>query len=213
MESIYKEKISKLMELASDHFIKVAESGDVSAQYTLAICYLEGLGLKQDTEEGIKWLTKAADSGHTEAQNILAYRFMHGEGIEKDAEKAIKYLKMAVEHGDDNAQLNLGICYANGEGVEQNYSEALRLLKLSADQGNPEAWDNLRRLYADGKGVEKNERESLIATYISDLLEKKIAEQKATDEFNTACSMVNKEIAQEVKQRFEEVWKRRCSNH
>jgi len=45
-----------------------AEQGLDVAQANLGIMYCEGMGVKQDMEEGIKWLRKAAEQGLPEAQ-------------------------------------------------------------------------------------------------------------------------------------------------
>lgn len=48
-----------------------AESGDMVAQYDLAICYRSGSGIKKDEKLAALWFMRAAAQGHTEAKAIL----------------------------------------------------------------------------------------------------------------------------------------------
>ena len=50
---------------------EAAEQGEVNAQCDLAICYLRGLGVAQDEEEGWRWLYKAKAGGHPDANRLL----------------------------------------------------------------------------------------------------------------------------------------------
>ena len=54
---------------------QAAEQGDAGAQYQLARCYREGLGvemdMKQNLREAAKWYRKAAGQGHAQAQQEL----------------------------------------------------------------------------------------------------------------------------------------------
>lgn len=48
-----------------------AESGDMAAQYDLAICYQDGSGIRKDEKQAALWFMRAAAHGHTEAKAIL----------------------------------------------------------------------------------------------------------------------------------------------
>lgn len=50
---------------------KAAEQGNAKAQYTLALCYAEGVGVAQDPVEAVKWYRKAAKQGHEMAIEML----------------------------------------------------------------------------------------------------------------------------------------------
>jgi TPR repeat protein len=45
-----------------------AAQGDAEAQTHMGIQYLAGLGVPQDTTQGLVWLHRAAAQGHAEAQ-------------------------------------------------------------------------------------------------------------------------------------------------
>ena len=55
-------------------FKKNAESGDVSAQYSLAVMYNDGIGVKKNPEAALFWFRKAAASGHPVALEILKHK-------------------------------------------------------------------------------------------------------------------------------------------
>jgi TPR repeat protein len=48
-----------------------AESGDVSAQYSLAVMYNDGIGVKKNPKEAMFWFRKAAENGHPIALEII----------------------------------------------------------------------------------------------------------------------------------------------
>jgi hypothetical protein len=42
----------------------LAEGGDITSQYNLALMYDNGWGVTQDYKEAVKWYTLAAEQGH-----------------------------------------------------------------------------------------------------------------------------------------------------
>jgi uncharacterized membrane protein YedE/YeeE len=48
-----------------------ADRGDVTAQYIVAIAYINGRGVSQNKMAGKRWLTRASDQGHTRAASLL----------------------------------------------------------------------------------------------------------------------------------------------
>ena len=48
-----------------------AEKGDAQAQFDLAMCYRNGLGVEKDEKQAAEWLRKAAAQGHAEAKKAL----------------------------------------------------------------------------------------------------------------------------------------------
>ena len=51
------------MEEAARHFRDAADHGHVEAQYSLALCYLDGMGLERDVESARAWFGRAAAQG------------------------------------------------------------------------------------------------------------------------------------------------------
>ncbi len=71
---------------SAQQYMAVAESGDVQAQFTLALMYANGHGgLKKDYVLAHKWATMAAMNGNTEAAMLVELLFpqMPYEAVEE----------------------------------------------------------------------------------------------------------------------------------
>lgn len=53
----------------------LAEQGDASAQYNLALMYRNGRGVIQDDKTGVRWYTLAAEQGLAAAQHNLGFMY------------------------------------------------------------------------------------------------------------------------------------------
>jgi len=63
--------------------IAKAEAGDPVAQRIVARCYMTGIGIATDFQEGWKWMARAAGSGDLEAQYQLGLMYRDGKGVER----------------------------------------------------------------------------------------------------------------------------------
>ncbi len=81
--------------------------GDVSAQFTLAGVYENGIGIDQDYGLAAKWFLKAANSGSPEAQSHIGELYLHGHGVDEDYEKAIFWFRQAAEQNDSDGLAGL----------------------------------------------------------------------------------------------------------
>ena len=133
-----------------------AEEGDVESQYSLAVKYYKGDGVKQNRRRAAEWYQKAAEQGHLEAQYNLARMYSTGKGITQNLSAAFKWYKRAAEQGHLEAQYNLAYMYSEGRGVAQNLPAAVEWYKRAAEQGHLEAQYNLARMYSTGKGITQN---------------------------------------------------------
>lgn len=57
--------------VAVQWFRKASEQGHRHAQFDLAMCYRQGLGVPQNHEEAMRWLRKTAKQGHIHARHEL----------------------------------------------------------------------------------------------------------------------------------------------
>jgi len=119
----------------------LADQGNASAQYNLALMYDTGEGVPKDDKEAVKWYRLAADQGDADAQYNLGWMYLNGEGIPKDDKQAVKWFRLAADQGDASAQYNLGSMYASGRGIPKD-----NLLAYM--------WTNIAG--ANGLDVEKN---------------------------------------------------------
>lgn len=99
---------------------RLAEQGDVEAQYYLGIMYSDGDGIQRDYKKGFFWCEKAALQGYPEAQFVVADMYECGDGVERNIEKAIEWYKKAAENDNDDAKSELIRLY--GRGKLNNYN-------------------------------------------------------------------------------------------
>ena len=88
-----------------------AEQGNVGAQYSLGLRYLNGEGVLQDHAEAASWFRLAADQGHAGAQSNLGVMYQHGRGVQQDDGEAARWYRLAADQGDASAQFHLGQMY------------------------------------------------------------------------------------------------------
>lgn len=139
-----------------DELRKSAAEGDPVAQLELGYAYDQGIGVKKDTKEAVKWYTKSAKSGNPDAQNNLGSSYQAGEGVAQNSAQAVKWYTKAANQGHPAAQNSLAIRYLTGQGVKQNSMKAIYWYEEAAKNGNIYAFWNLADIYIEGQGVEKN---------------------------------------------------------
>lgn len=134
---------------------------DLEKQYCLGMCYMKGIGIKQNYLSAFGYLKAAADRGHIGSQFAVAQGYENGTGTEqntqtalcyyqksavaknKDAEAALKRIvnsiKAAVQEKDPYNQYLLGICYLEGYGVLKNDDSAFDCFLAAEKQSYPAA--------------------------------------------------------------------------
>lgn len=140
-----------------DRLEKLAETGDVSAQYRLAEQYIHG----KNFTKAAYWYEKAATQGHIAAQVKLACLYYDGSGINQNYTKALELFKRASDTGKSStADYYLAIMYMLGRGVERNYEKTAKYLINLVDQGDKNAIKLLAYMYYAGKGVPQSYEEA-----------------------------------------------------
>jgi TPR repeat protein len=88
-------------ELAVSWFRKAAEQNNNDAQFQLAKCLMEGIGLKENPKEGVALLKQAAEFAHcnTDANYLLGSILEEGKLLDLDEESAVRHLVFAAEEG------------------------------------------------------------------------------------------------------------------
>ena len=121
-------------------FLQHAREGDRTAQYEVALKYLNGEGgVKRDVDQAIKWLKESARNNYTEANTKLGMLYYQGIEVERDYRSAASWMENAARNGDAEAQFLLGDLYREGLGVEKNNSTAILWYRKAANQGHREA--------------------------------------------------------------------------
>ena len=137
-------------------YVKLAESGDATAQWTLGGSYYYGRGVLQDYTQAAKWYRKAAGQGVADAEYDFGVMCYNGDSIPKDLAEALKWFRKAANQGNKAAENQLGAMYADGEGVSKDITESFRWYRRAAEQGDPDGQFILGLNYMDGEGVPKN---------------------------------------------------------
>ena len=82
--------------------LPAAHKGEAIAQCLLGGLYLNGLGVKIDSQVAVGWLEQAGEQGCGPAWHNLSILYLTGgDGIEPDQEAALRYRQRAIENGFD----------------------------------------------------------------------------------------------------------------
>ena len=156
---VYKQKAieRKLAEAARVR----AEQGDAQGQYSLAVSYAHGQGVRQDHAEAVRWYRKAADQGYAKAQSKLASIYFYGKGVGQDYAESLRWARKAAEQGDADAQIALASMYYYGKGVPRDYIEAVHWYRKAADQSDAAALIGLGYMYERGQGIPQDHAEAI----------------------------------------------------
>lgn len=126
-----------------EQLMREAEQGDAEAQYTLAICYLNGYGVEKDLEKHIYWLRLSAEQGWSHAIYRMCLNYARGIGVEKDVEKAKywyfkgeKYTEEVLREKAENGDIKSQGIMARLCGILQDDEGELYWIKRTADQGD-----------------------------------------------------------------------------
>ena len=92
--------------------LALAKTGNVAAEYNVAVCYMTGNGVASNMQAGVEWMVKAAMHGVADAQFNLGVMFAVGMGVPTSGDESVKWYRQAAERGHVMAQVNLGIAFA-----------------------------------------------------------------------------------------------------
>ena len=114
-------------------------AGSLKAKLIFSALLIQGLGLPQNIELGLKMLRETADAGFLEARVFLAAVLLEGKYVKKDIPNGIKNLKMAADAGYAEAQFIMSEILSEGKYVAKNPTLSLEYLKKAAAQGHTAA--------------------------------------------------------------------------
>ena len=142
---------------AAEDLERLAEYGDVHAQYFLGLLYRNGGLLLPDAERAVHWLELAAKRNLPAAQYALGKLYLSDNPVVHDTSDGIQWLERAVQNGNADAAYRLGKEYLTGKSVQKDAVKAAEYLRHAADQNHPWASYLLGKLYLTGNGVPKDE--------------------------------------------------------
>jgi hypothetical protein len=135
-------------------------NGDAVSQRRLGILYEDGIGVKADHKEAIRWFRLAADQGDSEAQRRLANLYLAHESGTAAVADIWKYLQSAINQGNMTAMADGGLfnLYDFDAGNQDAAAEAVKYFTKSAEAGNDVGQMRLGRAYSLGLGVARDAR-------------------------------------------------------
>ena len=140
---------------------KLAESGDMYAQYLMGKLWRDGPLLIPDPVEARYWFEQAADQGHLVAQYSLAKLYLSGDLEVRDTRKGMNWLCTAAVNGSHYAMYRLAKECLKGEHIQKDTARAVEWFAKSAEGGNPYAQYMLGKLYLTGKEVPYDEEQAV----------------------------------------------------
>ncbi|MEY4667576.1 MAG: hypothetical protein RL518_275 [Pseudomonadota bacterium] len=143
--------------LAIECLVRAANSRYAPAEYDLGKCYLFGIGIGQNPNDGLALLFDACNQGYAPAECLVGHFFGQGMFVQNDYTIAARLFTSAAHKGFAQAQFYLGGCYKVGQGVPQDSQLYAQWMDKAAQQGHPEAMFCLGVSYLDGVGVQKDE--------------------------------------------------------
>ena len=83
---------------AARTYLNIATTyGHPAAQYGLGIMNMKGLGMKQNPQQGLKWLIAAARKRHAPAEAYLGELYMQGKYVQADRTRAVMWYMLAAK--------------------------------------------------------------------------------------------------------------------
>ena len=141
---------------AAEDLERLAEYGDVHAQYFLGLLYRDGGLLLPNAEQATHWLELAAKRDLPAAQYALGKLYLSDDPEVHDTSNGLHWLERAAQNGNADAAYHLGKEYLTGKSVRKNTAKAADYLRHAANQNLPWASYLLGKLYLTGSGVPKD---------------------------------------------------------
>ena len=156
-ESLTKEERSD----AVSEMDKLAENGDMYAQYLMGKLWRDGPLLIPDSVEARYWFKRAAEQGHLVAQYSLAKLYLSVDLEVRDTRKGMNWLYTAAVNGSSYAMYRLAKECLKGELIEKDTAHAVEWFTKSAERGNQYAQYMLGKLYLAGREVLHDEEQAV----------------------------------------------------
>ena len=140
---------------------KLAESGDMHAQYLMGKLWRDGPLLIPDSVNARYWLEQAAEQGHLIAQYSLAKLYLSDDVEVRDIRLGLNWLYTAAVNGSSCAMYRLAKECLKGEHIQKDTARAAEWFTMSAERGNPYAQYMLGKLYLTGTEAPYDEERAI----------------------------------------------------
>ena len=140
---------------------KLAENGDMYAQYLMGKLWRDGPLLIPDSVNARYWFEQAAEQGHLAAQYSLAKLYLSDDVEVRDIRLGLNWIYTAAVNGSSYAMYRLAKECLKGELIEKDTEHAIEWFTKSAERGNPYAQYILGKLYLTGKEIPYDEERAV----------------------------------------------------
>ena len=140
---------------------KLAESGDMYAQYLMGKLWRDGPLLIPNAVNARYWFEQAAEQGHLVAQYSLAKLYLSDDVEVRDIRLGLNWLYTAAVNGSHYAMYRLAKECLKGEVIEKDTEHAIEWFAESAERGNQYAQYMLGKLYLNGKEIPYDEERAI----------------------------------------------------
>ena len=115
---------------------RLADRGDVEAQFALAISLATGQFAVKDDSEAVAWVSQGRRPGTRPRRTASATCTPTAAAWPRTTPRPSPGYRKAADQGLADAQDNLGDMYADGRGVAKDDAQAVAWYRKAADQGN-----------------------------------------------------------------------------
>lgn len=130
------------------------------AMNTLAMAYMNGVGVPQDSAQAVKCFVEAAEGGYTNAWHNLGMISKNAPYGRQDFTKAVEYFEKGAEEGSLMCSYDAGYMYYKGLGCRQDYTRAVDYFSRGLATDNPSCLYMLGLCYRNGFGVSQDEKKA-----------------------------------------------------
>ena len=123
-------------------------------------CLAEGIGVKANPAEAVKWFIKGAEGGNTWCKMQVAKFYLTGFGVEKDESMSRRWLdkvEAAAEKDLGDGIHMLSEFYRDGyKGLGKDPARAFKYAQMAADRKWCWGYRHLARCHAEGVGTPRD---------------------------------------------------------
>ena len=140
---------------------RLAESGDMYAQYLMGKLWRDGPLLIPNSANAQYWFEQAAEQEHIVAQYSLAKLYLSDDVEVRDIRLGMNWLYTAAVNGSSYAMCRLAKELLKGDLIKRNSDAAVEWFARSAEGGNPYAQYMLGKLYLTGTEAPYDEERAI----------------------------------------------------
>ena len=140
---------------------RLAESGDMYAQYLMGKLWRDGPLLIPNSANAQYWFEQAAEQEHIVAQYSLAKLYLSDDVEVRDIRLGMNWLCTAAVNGSSYAMCRLAKELLKGDLIKRNSDAAVEWFARSAEGGNPYAQYMLGKLYLTGTEAPYDEERAI----------------------------------------------------